>query len=64
MVGTAIGAGKETMIRGGSISKISFQLVNRAYENVTLVVTSNLDFSNWGTLNGLTALAGLWYDAV
>lgn len=27
-----------------------FQLVSRAYENVSLVVTSNLDFSEWGTL--------------
>ncbi|MBE0466050.1 MAG: ATP-binding protein [Candidatus Desulforudis sp.] len=27
-----------------------FQLVSRAYENVALIVTSNLDFSDWGTL--------------
>ncbi len=27
-----------------------FQLVSKAYENVSLVVTSNLDFSEWGTL--------------
>lgn len=27
-----------------------FQLVNKAYENVALIVTSNLDFSEWGTL--------------
>ena len=27
-----------------------FQLVSKAYENVALIVTSNLDFSDWGTL--------------
>jgi len=27
-----------------------FQLVSKAYENVALIVTSNLDFSEWGTL--------------
>ncbi|MGB4370241.1 MAG: IS21-like element helper ATPase IstB [Dethiobacteria bacterium] len=27
-----------------------FQLVSKAYENVSLIVTSNLDFSEWGTL--------------
>ena len=27
-----------------------FQLVSKAYEHVTLIVTSNLDFSEWGTL--------------
>ena len=27
-----------------------FQLIIRAYENVALIVTSNLDFSEWGTL--------------
>jgi len=27
-----------------------FQLISRAYENVSLIVTSNLDFSDWGTL--------------
>ncbi len=27
-----------------------FQLISRAYENVSLIVTSNLDFSEWGTL--------------
>jgi len=26
-----------------------FQLVSKAYENVSLIVTSNLDFSEWGT---------------
>jgi len=27
-----------------------FQLISRAYENISLIVTSNLDFSEWGTL--------------
>ena len=27
-----------------------FQLVSKAYENVSLIVTSNLNFSEWGTL--------------
>lgn len=27
-----------------------FQSVSKAYENVALIVTSNLDFSEWGTL--------------
>ncbi|MGI6513977.1 MAG: ATP-binding protein [Syntrophomonadales bacterium] len=27
-----------------------FQLVSKAYVNVALIVTSNLDFSEWGTL--------------
>ena len=27
-----------------------FQLISRAYENVSLIVTSNLNFSEWGTL--------------
>ena len=27
-----------------------FQLVSKAYENVSLIVTSNLGFSEWGTL--------------
>ena len=27
-----------------------FQLVSKAYENVAMIVTSNLDFSDWGTL--------------
>lgn len=27
-----------------------FQLISRAYENVALIITSNLDFSEWGTL--------------
>lgn len=27
-----------------------FQLVNKAYERVSLIVTSNLDFAEWGTL--------------
>ncbi len=27
-----------------------FQLVSKAYENIALIVTSNLDFSEWGTL--------------
>lgn len=37
-----------------TLSKVAsdhlFQLVSKAYENVSLVVTSNLDFSEWGTL--------------
>ena len=27
-----------------------FQLVNKAYERVSLIATSNLDFTEWGTL--------------
>lgn len=27
-----------------------FQLVSRTYENVSMIITSNLDFSDWGTL--------------
>lgn len=35
---------------GKSASDHLFQLISRAYENVSLIVTSNLDFSEWGTL--------------
>ena len=35
---------------GKAASDHLFQLVSRAYENVSLIVTSNLDFSEWGTL--------------
>jgi DNA replication protein DnaC len=35
---------------GKTASDHLFQLVSRAYENVSLVITSNLDFSEWGTL--------------
>jgi len=35
---------------GKAASDHLFQLVSKAYENVALVVTSNLDFSEWGTL--------------
>lgn len=35
---------------GKAASDHLFQLVSKAYENVSLVVTSNLDFSEWGTL--------------
>jgi DNA replication protein DnaC len=27
-----------------------FQLVSKTYENVSMIITSNLDFSDWGTL--------------
>lgn len=35
---------------GKAASDHLFQLISRAYENVSLIVTSNLDFSEWGTL--------------
>lgn len=35
---------------GKSASDHLFQLISRAYENISLIVTSNLDFSEWGTL--------------
>ena len=35
---------------GKTASDHLFQLVSKAYEGVSLVVTSNLDFSEWGTL--------------
>lgn len=35
---------------GKVASDYLFQLVSKVYENVPLVVTSNLDFSEWGTL--------------
>ena len=35
---------------GKTASDHLFQLISRAYENVALIVTSNLDFSEWGTL--------------
>jgi DNA replication protein DnaC len=35
---------------GKAASDHLFQLVSKAYENASLVVTSNLDFSEWGTL--------------
>lgn len=35
---------------GKAASDHLFQLASKAYENVALVVTSNLDFSEWGTL--------------
>lgn len=46
---------------GKAASDHLFQLVSKAYENVALVVTSNLDFSEWGTLfaNPSTAAAVL-----
>lgn len=34
----------------GYLTDHLFQLVSKAYEKVSLVVTSNLDFSEWGTL--------------
>lgn len=35
---------------GKAASDHLFQLVSKTYEKVSLVVTSNLDFSEWGTL--------------
>lgn len=35
---------------GKTASDHLFQLISRAYENVALIVTSNLDFSEWSAL--------------
>lgn len=39
-----------------------FQLVSKAYENVALIITSNLDFSDWGTLFASPATAAALLD--
>ena len=40
------------------------QLVNKAYENVSLIVTSNLDFSEWGTLFASLGIAAALLDCL
>ncbi|MEW6663568.1 MAG: IS21-like element helper ATPase IstB [Bacillota bacterium] len=39
-----------------------FQLISRAYENVALIITSNLDFSEWGTLFASPSTAAALLD--
>jgi len=39
-----------------------FQLVSKAYENVSLLVTSNLDFGDWGTLFASSSTAAAVLD--
>jgi DNA replication protein DnaC len=39
-----------------------FQLINKAYERVSLIVTSNLDFAEWGTLFASAGTAAALLD--
>lgn len=47
---------------GKTASDHLFQLVTRAYENISLIVTSNLDFSEWGSLFENTSTAAAVLD--
>lgn len=39
-----------------------FQLISRGYENVALIITSNLEFGEWGTLFASAGTAAALLD--